>query len=78
MYTIHVLARADSLAVQRAVVARQAGGCTASELPRENEREARAAAARLHGGSPTDWHVLRHIGSWETREAAEAVRDSLG
>jgi hypothetical protein len=73
MYTIHILRRRGAAGRDVPIVARQAGGCTAEELPRENALAARAGAARSLGGKTQDWKVLRYAGKWESREAADII-----
>lgn len=76
MFTIHIVHSAD-IPAPVAIVAKQAGGCTTSELPRENEREARAAARRKYPNGRNDWKVLRYVGIWENREAAAIIAEAI-
>lgn len=61
----------------RPVVAKQAGGCTLAELPKENERMARRAAAEKYGGVPLDYKVTKIAWYYENKETAEIVVKSL-
>lgn len=82
MYNVHVLYKISHMAKGLVpglfvVVSQHAGGCTAAELARENDRMARAAASREYGGLPADWAVVYCAGAWTERQTADLLAEHM-
>lgn len=77
MYVLGMLQKENDSGFLQAVWCKQPGGCTLAELGKESCRALTTAAARKHGGEPSDYRVVGSVQYYEHPEVADLIARSM-